>query len=135
MFDLGAYVFRDLNTRKSKPEEQFTDTYVEEVYQSEHVRTAPKQLRLILDIKYKKADLYMVMKTQRKHLMMTQHNDLLKLLQKFEELFNGTLGTQKTDTVDFELKEDAKPICSQLYPVPKLHEEMFKKEVGRVFLL
>ena len=32
---------------------------------------------------------------------MTQRNELLKLLQIFEELFDGTLGTQKTDPVDF----------------------------------
>ena len=40
--------------------------------------------------------------------MVTQHNELLKLLQKFEELFDGTLGPWKTYPVDLELKEDAK---------------------------
>ena len=66
------------------------------------------------------------MENQCQHLTMTQRNDLLKLLKKFEELFNGTLGTWKTDTVDLELQEDAKPICSQPYPVTNAHEEMFK---------
>ena len=37
------------------------NAYYEEVYGSEHVRTAAKQLRVILDTKYKKADLYKVM--------------------------------------------------------------------------
>ena len=41
---------------------------------------------------------------------MTQCNELLKLLQKFEELFDGTLGTWKTDAVDFKLKEYVNPI-------------------------
>ena len=44
------------------------------------------------------------MGTQCQHLTMTQRNDLLKLSQRFEELFNGTLGTWKTDPVDFKLK-------------------------------
>ena len=42
------------------------------------------------------------MKTQCQHLTMTRNNELLKLLQKSEELFNGTLGTWKTDPLDFD---------------------------------
>ena len=51
------------------------------------------------------------MENQCQHLTVTQRNELLKLLQKFEELFDGTLGKWKTYPVDFGLKEDAKPIC------------------------
>ena len=51
------------------------------------------------------------METQCKHLTMTQRNDLLKLLQKIEELFNVTLDTWKTYPVHFKLKEDVNPIC------------------------
>ena len=40
------------------------------------------------------------METQCQHLITTQRNELLKLFQKFEELFDGILGTRKTDTVD-----------------------------------
>ena len=47
----------------------------------------------------------------------------------------GTLGTWKTDPVDFELKEDARPVCSRPYPVPKLHAEISKKDVERLVLL
>ena len=50
-------------------------------------------------------------------------------------MFDGTLGTWKIDIVYFELKEDAKPKCSQPYPVPKAYEEMFKKEVENLVLL
>ena len=42
MVDLVAYLFKDLNTGKIKPEESFTDAYVEEVYESEHIRNATK---------------------------------------------------------------------------------------------
>ena len=67
------------------------------------------------------------MENQCQNLTETQHNELLKLLQKSEDLFDGTLGTWKTDPVEFELQEDVKPIFSRPYPIPKLHEEMFKK--------
>ena len=44
------------------------------------------------------------MENKCQNLIMVQCNELLNLLQKFEYLFDGTLGTWKTDTVDFELK-------------------------------
>ena len=59
----------------------------------------------------------------------------MKLLQKFEELFDGKLGTWKIDPVDFKLKEDAKTICPRKYPLPKVYDEMFKKEVEYLVLL
>ena len=54
--------------------------------------------------------------------MVAQRNELLKLLHKFEEFLNGTLGTCKTDSVDFKLKYYVKLICALPYPVPKVHE-------------
>ena len=50
-------------------------------------------------------------------------------------MFYGTLGTWKINTVDLELKEDAKPIYLRPYPVPKAYEEMFKKEVECLVLI
>ena len=88
---------------KITPEEYFTNDYVKEVYASEHVSTATKRLRVIFFSEYEKVDLHKVMENQCQHLTMIQLNELRKLLQKFEDLFNGTLGTQKTDPVDFKL--------------------------------
>ena len=110
MVDLGMYVFKYLNKGEITHEELFNNAYVEEVYESEHVRTVTKRLRVILDAKYEKVDLHKVMETQCQHLTMTQRNELLQLLQKIEDLFDKTLVTWITDLVDFELKEDAKPI-------------------------
>ena len=67
MVDLGAYVFRDLNTGEINPEESFTEAYVEEVYESENIRTAPNLLRIILDSKYEKSYSHKVMETQCQH--------------------------------------------------------------------
>ena len=50
------------------------------------------------------------METQCQHLTMTQHNELLKLLQLFEEFFYGKIVTWKKYSVDFNLKEDVKQI-------------------------
>ena len=66
------------------------------------------------------------MKNQRQHITETERNELLKLLQKFEELFDGKLGIWKIDPVDLKLKEYSEIICSIKYPVTKGQEEMFK---------
>ena len=66
---------------------------------------------------------------------MTQCNEWVKLLEVFEKLIDGTLGTWKTDPVYFEWKEAVKPICSGPYPVTKVHEKMLKKEVKYLVLL
>ena len=70
------------------------------------------------------------MENRCQNLTMTQRNELLKLLQKFEEFFDGTLGTSKTDPVDFELKYYMKSTYSRPYPLPKVHEEMFKNRLN-----
>ena len=57
------------------------------------------------------------METQCKYL--TIRNEFIKLLQRFEELFDKTLVTWKPDPVDFKLKEDVNPICLQPYPFTK----------------
>ena len=54
-----------------------------------------------------------------------QRNELLDILNVFEELFYGKLGTWEADPVDFELEKDAKLICLRPYTVPNVQEEMF----------
>ena len=113
----------------------FTNAYAEESYELEYLRTTTKRLRVLLYSRYEKVDLYKVMETQCLHLTITQRNELLELSQKFEELFDGILGIWKTDPVGSKLKEYMNPICSRIYPLPNVHEEMFKEEFGRLVLL
>ena len=87
MVGLGRYVFKYLNTGGNTPEEYFTYSYVEEVYESEHVRTTTKTLRVTLDAKYKEADLHNVVETQCQNLTTKQRNDSLKLLQNSKSCF------------------------------------------------
>ena len=83
----------------------------------------------ILDAKYKKADLNKVMTKQYQQLNTKELERLLNLLWKYEELFNGTLGTWNTTPVDLELRDDAKLVCSRPYPLSRIHKVIFRKEV------
>ena len=89
----------------------------------------------ILDRKYEKADLNKVMDEQCQHLTSTERYRLLHILRKFKDMFDGTLGTWNTTPVDLGLKDDAKPVCSRHYPVPRVHEEMLIKEFKRILSL
>ena len=56
MVVLFTYIFKILNTRKITPKEFFTNVYIKEVYDSEHVHTATELLRVILDAKYENSN-------------------------------------------------------------------------------
>ena len=71
---MGTYECKYLSTGEITHEESFTDAYVKEVFESEHVRTAKKLLHVMLNAKYEKSDLHKVMETQFHHLTMTQFN-------------------------------------------------------------
>ena len=86
-------------------------------------------MRSILDAKYEKSDLNKVMNKQFQHLNTEERERLLYLLHKYEDIFDVTVGTWNTTPVDLELRDDVKPVCSRNYPVPRVHEAMFRKEV------
>ena len=46
------------NTGQISPEELFTNAYVEEVYELEHILTATKKIFVIFYAKYEKADIH-----------------------------------------------------------------------------
>ena len=57
------------------------------------------------------------------------------LLFKYEELFDGTLGTWNTEPVKLDLKPGAAPFYTHLYQIPRIHEETLRKEVERLIQL
>ena len=57
------------------------------------------------------------------------------MLRKFESLFDGKVGTWKTPPVNLDLKYDVTPLCLRPYPVPRVHDAMFIKEVKRLVKL
>ena len=96
---------------------------------------ATKRMVEILDAKYEKADLPAICKACV-HLTTKQQKQLLTLLQKFEELFDGTLGDWKTAPVSLELKEGSKPYhVRRPFPVPKVHKDLLLREVARLVKL
>jgi hypothetical protein len=95
-------------------------------------RVATNRVTQILDAKYEKANLPEVVNNNCKHLTINQRNKLLRLLIQYEELFDGTLGDWKGESVNFELKPDAKPYHGRPFPVPHVHKDTIKKEVARL---
>ena len=73
----------------------------------------------ILDSKYKKANLKSVVQGAL-HLNDKHRNLICKLLIRYEDIFDGTLGEWNTDPVDFELFKGAQPHSQRHYPVPHL---------------
>ena len=55
-------------------------------------------------------------------MIITKYSEFLKLLEIFEEFFDGTLGTQKIDPEGFKLKENTMPTLWLPYPLSKIHK-------------
>ena len=95
---------------------------------------ATDQMIKILDSNYHKADLKEIV-SSAKHLNEKERSLLYKLLIKFEDVFDGTLGEWRTEPVDFELVDGAQPHSQRHYPVPHLYKQTFKKELDRLVSL
>jgi hypothetical protein len=72
------------------------------------VEDTTEQIRKILDTKYQATDLKKVCSAQS-HLLYQHRWKLLDLLNKFSNLFDGTLGKWNQDPIKLELKEGATP--------------------------
>ena len=73
----------------------------------------------ILDAKYEAADLNEVVASYEQ-LSYSEKQRLLELLNKYETLFDGTLGHWTEEEYDIELRQDIEPYHAQLYPIPKM---------------
>ena len=85
---------------------------------------ATERLVKILDLNYHKANLIEIV-AGANHLDKKQKSNLLALLTKYEDLFDGTLGEWKTSPVEFELNEGEEPHSQRHYLVPHLYKETF----------
>ena len=66
------------------------------------------------------------------HLSNTEREKLLAVLQKYEVLFDGTLGQWTGTEYKIDLREDATPYHGRPYGIPKAYEQTFKLEVERL---
>jgi hypothetical protein len=116
-----------------KQDRDWLDTMEQELlYAHDPSTTDAERIQNIIESKYTPADLNKIVE-ECTHLEKDEQRQLLKLLQKFEHLFDGTLGTWKTDPVDLELiNPNLKPFHVKPYPVPYSQEKRLKEELNRL---
>ena len=123
---------RDFNRlRKWNISKYEINVIIEESKEPIVTQAATERIIKILDSKYEKANLKAVVDGAM-HLNKREKTLLFELLQKYTEVFDGTLGAWKTDPVDFEMVDGATPHSQRYYPVPHLYKETFKKELDRL---
>ena len=119
-----------------KPHDSFNNENID-AYENEVLlmhdpdTTESERIQQTLDAKYSPADLAKEVE-KCTELALDQREMLLTRLKTFEHLFDGTLGTWKTDPIKIELKPEAKPYCARPYPVPWSQEKKLKDEVKRL---
>ena len=102
------------------------------LYIHDPTTTEAERIQAILDAKYCKADLEQIVH-ECKQLNKEEQQKLLALLQKYEVLFDGTVGIWKTDPVDIVLKDpNCTPYHAKAYPVPHSQEQKLREEVDRL---
>ncbi len=87
-------------------------------------RNDTKRVFAILDAKYDKADLPVIVRDNCSHLQPSHREKLLSLLLKYETLSDGTLGDWNRPPISIELKEGAKPYHGRPYPVAQVHKSL-----------
>jgi hypothetical protein len=118
-----------------KPDGEWLDTIEQKLlYAQNPTTTDAERIRNIIASKYTPADPNKIVEVCT-HLEKDEQKQLLKLLQKFEERFDGSLGTWKTDPINLELKDpNGKPFHAKPYPVPYSQEKRLKDEINRLCL-
>ena len=98
------------------------------IQEPKSVQNATNRIKQILDAKYEKADLKQITK-ELSYLDKNKQQLLLKLLQKYESMFDGSLGNYTGPEYKIELKENIKPYHAKPFPIPRVHKGTLKKEV------
>ena len=98
---------------------------------SKSLKDATTRMKQILEAKYEPADIKAVVNSC-KNLLSTEKVALYRLLSKYKNLFDGTLGHWIGEKYHIELKEGAKPYHTRAYPIPKAYEQTLKMEVKRL---
>ena len=88
-------------------------------------------MKRILDAKYIKTHLKSISEIST-HLDPQKRNKLYTLLKNYESFFDGNLGTWHGKTYDIKLKPYTEPYHGKPFPVPRIHELMFKQELDQL---
>jgi len=101
------------------------------IHKSEVLYEATKWTKQILETKYE-AVMPQQIVDNCAHLNNEEKDELLKLLENFKDLFDGSLGTWKGKKLNIEEKDNAKPYHARAFPIPKSQKEGLKKEINRL---
>ena len=109
------------------------DYFEQELFQQyDPLTTKAERIQNNMDATYAPADLEKIT-AKCSELNSQQQSQLLGLMQRYNYLFDGTLGTWKTELVDLALNDpDCKPYHAKPYPVPHSQEEKLKEECQRL---
>ena len=94
-------------------------------------KSETKIMKRILYAKYYKADIKTITESST-NLDPQEINDLYTLLNKYECLFEGNIGTWHGKPYDIKIKPDAEPYHGKPFPVPRIHILTFKQELNRL---
>ena len=89
---------------------------------SPSLQEAAERIKSILDAKYELANLNEIAKSCS-HLTQNEQLKLKILLQKYQSLFDGSLGTWVGNPYEIELRSDATPYHAKAFPIPRIHEQ------------
>ena len=101
------------------------------IKESHSVRNTIKRIKKILDAEYKKINLVKIV-TNLDYLKNRHKDSLLKLLEKYKNMFDGNLSNYIGSDYTIELKEYSKPYHAKPFPIPTIHESTLKKEGQRL---
>jgi predicted aspartyl protease len=101
------------------------------IHEPDSIADATERVKKILDAKYEKANLHEVAQ-DAEHLSETERQELLRFLQTYEDLFDGSLGKWNMGAYDIELRPDATPYHARAFPIPQVHTATLRMEVERL---
>ena len=136
LFSTGIMTWDNASTAMQPSEildEEWIDAFEEELmFIHDPTTTEADRIQTILDAKYTPADLKEISESCAL-LNAKEKVQLHQLLEKYDHVFDGTLGCWKADPVDLELKDpDCKPYHARPYPVPHSQEKKLREEVSRL---
>jgi RNase H-like domain found in reverse transcriptase/Reverse transcriptase (RNA-dependent DNA polymerase)/Integrase zinc binding domain/Retroviral aspartyl protease len=108
-----------------------SEPIINTIEESKPIIEATNRIKSILEAKYEPANLDDVV-NDCKNLSVSEKSQLKQLLNRYYDLFDGTLGHWKSEQYHIELKDDAKPYHARPYPIPKAYEATLKMEVERL---
>ena len=108
---------------------QQTETFF--IKEGTAVASATDRITQIVEPKYERADLKEIVQSQDQ-LTQAEQQSLLVLLQKYESLFDGTLGKWEESAYNIELKPNATPYHGAPYSIPQAYEKIVRRDVDRL---